>query len=132
MSSVGQVQSDTFPILMHEADTYLLNTTQSDLGKFFLTDLYAICTDIDDVILGTVVMSVGTNSPNYNNIIPAMLLTGINDADLVARLGPASVLSPIKGVAESTDIKLKVSVPLTLGEGSLRVIMAGFYADQEF
>ncbi len=130
--SVGAVQSDTFPISMNEVDTYTLNTTQPDQGKFFLTDVYAICNDIDEVILGAVVVSVGTNSPSYNNIIPATVLLGLNDVDLIARVGPSTSITPIKGVPESTDIKLKVSTPLTLGEGSMRVIMAGFYADQEF
>lgn len=113
---------------MHSVGSTFLYTTEPDRGSFYVTDLYAVCEDIDGLTLGTVVSSLGTNSSSYNNIIPAAALIGVTSADLVVRVGP-DVLTPIKGVPQSTSIYFKVITPLTLGEGELRVVLAGFYSD---
>lgn len=76
--------------------------------------------------IGFCTISIGTNSPSYNNILPSTLMLGLSVVNTLKRIDlPSSVVSK---VPSNTEVVVKVSIAASTG-GEVHVIVDGFYAD---
>lgn len=69
-------------------------------------------------------VSVGTNSPNYNNICAAALLTGLDSNKETLQL---PLIGNLSAIAPSTAVYTRVSIGSTATTYDLNVAIAGFY-----
>lgn len=103
-------------------NTLLTRTRVSEGGQQFNLFL-AFCKIINaaNISVGAT-FSVGTNSPNFNNIIPAQTMVGP-----IRTFQIATIANPQLAVAEDTDINIRVSVAATGGGAVLtfRIALVG-------
>ncbi len=69
-------------------------------------------------------ISIGTNSPNYNDILAITALTGLTSSNIMLQLTPAALSSSL---AASTGVFVKVTTGATATTFTLRVSILGFY-----
>lgn len=69
-------------------------------------------------------LSIGTNSTDFNNIVPITALTSVSSANLMVNIPLVSVIS---SVAASTAISVKITTPATATTYVLRVTLVGWY-----
>lgn len=77
--------------------------------------------------IGLCTVSIGTNSPSYNNIMGATLLVGLSTVDTAKRVGILDS-SIVAKVPANTEVFVKVSIAASSG-GEIHVICDGFFAD---
>lgn len=71
------------------------------------------------------VMSIGTNSTSYNNIISAMSLVNMLNAGSMV---PTIITSAISKIAPGTEVKANISIGATAtGTPSMDVLLFGYY-----
>lgn len=109
---------------MDEAQTVTLGQTSGDRSVYFPREVVLLCTESPSPV-GLCTMSVGTNSPSYNNILPATLLTSLSALNklLSPPVGPL-----VNGVGPGVDIKAKISIAASNG-GVMRIVLVGLYGD---
>lgn len=69
-------------------------------------------------------LSIGTNSTNFDNILPITALTSVSSANLMINVPLVAVIS---SVAPSTAISVKITTPATATTYVLRVTLVGWY-----
>lgn len=105
------------------ADTTIA-TTAAGLGRFYPFGVRFVLTSVNTLTVSPTV-SVGTNSPNFNNIIPATTLTTLVTANDYL---PILLVAVAPSVAASTAIKCRVSVGATAVTYTFAVHLVGDYA----
>ncbi len=93
---------------------------------WFAREVILILTEAPSSI-GFCTVSIGTNSPSYNNIMSSTLLVGLTTVGMAKRVGilDSSIVSKV--LAE-TEVFVKVSIAASSG-GEVHVICDGFFAD---
>lgn len=107
-------------ISMNGTGTYDVATTAGDC-EFIPTQVIAICIASTGV-LSAVTASVGTNSSNYNNIMGLQVMAGLGAGKSLPL--PLNVATEIIGA--SSAIKCKVTLGLTLGTGTMIIVVNGY------
>lgn len=100
----------------------LIFTTDST-KRFVPTGLYVTVTNTSGLSLVATV-SVGTNSPNYNNICAAALLTGLDTNNEILQL---PLLGNLNSIAPGSAVYARVSIASTATTYDLNVAITGFY-----
>lgn len=97
----------------------------ADAQNFYPEELLLVVTE-EPGSIGLCTLSVGTNSPNYNNVLAATLIT---DLSVLGRTKAIKLNnSAMPAVPQQTDIKVKVSIAASSG-GELRLVLKGFNED---
>jgi hypothetical protein len=92
-------------------------------GQYFYPLTLSISvTDIAGLVTPAVI-SMGTNSPNYNNIVAATTLTGLNAVNKILTVNVASLIT---SVPPETEIYVRVSVASVATTFAFRASMTGF------
>ncbi len=89
--------------------------------EFIPVEVLAICVDSNNLV-GAVTCQVGTNSANYNNIMGAQILAGLNEGKAISI--PLNLATEV--LAGGSIIKCKVTLGLTLGTGTLKIVVNGY------
>lgn len=111
-------------IAMDAVGNAIMGGTASD-KTFYPVEVLVVCEQAPSII-GLCTVSVGTNSPSYNNIMSGKLLTDLTTNKKIFRGDPLVPGASVSGVAASSTIYARVSVGATAG-GVARVILLGFY-----
>lgn len=90
--------------------------------SYFLRSLFVECTEATNIAVPASI-SMGTNSPNYDNILPISLLTGLTSAGLAIRI-PATLEVP---VSKDTPIRINVTTAATGTSQTVDLFLDGFY-----
>lgn len=103
--------------------THITQTTDSGEYNFQPLEVYVQVTQEQNVLTPAVV-SIGTNNPDYNNIVSAKSIGG------AVGMIPLQIQPNVEQVAGETDIKVKVNtacieVPATTPTLEFRVIIVG-------
>lgn len=93
---------------------------------WFPREAIVILTEAPSTI-GLCTLSIGTNSPNYNDVLPATLLTVLSVVGTAKRIAILGT-SAVSKVPANTEIFAKVSIAAS-GGGEVHVICDGFFAD---
>ncbi|MGI0011407.1 MAG: hypothetical protein ACREAE_08410 [Nitrosopumilaceae archaeon] len=122
----------TAPVVLRNADyidgttagsTHVV-TTASGRGKFQVTTIFLETTDLTGLItLG--IVSVGTNSPNFNNIKSGMVLAAGNPDQVKV----ISLNENVPDIDEVTAIYVKVTTPSLATEHLFKFGIQGSYVD---
>lgn len=72
----------------------------------------------------TASISIGTNSTDFNNIMPITALTSLDTANEIINLPLVAVIS---SVAASTAISVKITTPATATTYVVRISIVGWY-----
>ena len=101
---------------------HALFTTDTGNGRFHPTQVVVETSNLDgNTLVGLI--SVGTNSPNYNNIASGITLSSVLNAMRIF-----NVEAGTKAVDEGTDVKVKVGIASTANEHDIQVAVLGYYA----
>jgi len=98
----------------------LLGTTPSNT-LFYPLDVQFICTSGSG--LEDVVVNLGTNSPDYDNIIRRLTLTGVDEGGKLYYVPEVSAV--VDAIPVSTDVYVRVALQSEVGTGDLQVILTG-------
>lgn len=111
-----------YPVDAKVAASTQINTTA--IGVNFFPEIVRVIVLSASTVTIPPVISIGTNSASYNNILPATTLTGLAAADSFQNF---SVSTVIPKVPSGTGIFLKVSTPATATTLSIGVYIRGVY-----
>lgn len=118
MGAGNTLQSAVFDLVA--GTTVLIGTTATTYGRARIMHRAVTCVAIDTP--GTAaVISIGTNAPNYDNIIPTLTLTGLDTANEYLQgtiqngttIAPgtavyAKLVTPTDGTALTVQVELEV------------------------
>lgn len=100
----------------------LIFTTDS-VKRFVPTGVYVNVVSVVGLSL-VATLSVGTNSPNYNNICAAAILTGLDSNNETIQL---PLTGNLNSVAPGSQVYARVSIGSTATTYDLNTAIAGFY-----
>jgi hypothetical protein len=121
------VQSNTITL----GDTGNFSFGSIDGDHFLPTSCEVIVTGLEGTPVGSVTASIGTNSPNYNNIAPADILLGLNEVGEAYMLDTLGLGITTALVEPNTEMFFRVSTPLLMGEGTAIAIMHGHLLQED-
>lgn len=91
--------------------------------SFYLRAIIVQCTSASGVVTPASI-SIGTNSTNFNNILPTTALTGLTTSGIYLRI-PITIASP---VAKSTPILVNVVTPIVGTSQVVTIYLDGYYS----
>jgi hypothetical protein len=102
----------------------VIGTTAAGLGRFIPQSYAVECLTVD-TLLTPAVITIGTNSPDFDNIATGITLTGITGVNFFAR---AAIVLGVS-VAADTAIRVKLATPAGADAMTARVVISGLYPD---
>ncbi len=106
-----------------QGNTVIL-TTRSDLGRFYVTRVIVrLISTTGFVSVPTVQM--GTNSPGFNNIVPAAVITGLSTNNLYF---PLTLGATPASVAAGANLTFRVAVAAVATTFDIGIAVEGIYA----
>ena len=105
-----------------QSGSSLLFTTDTGNGRFHPTQCVVETAELEgSTLVGS--LSVGTNSPNYNNIASGIVFSSTLNAMKIFDVEAGS-----KSIAEGVEIHAKVGITSSANVHELQVAVLGYYA----
>lgn len=123
--SAQAVNFETGELPFDEDGTYLIGSVED--GKTLYVDrVIFLFLEAPTGLAKVATINVGTNSPNYNNVVASLSLTGeqanvAKNHDVLAGFG-----GQVAGIPETTEVKVRVTHVSGAG-GVFRVVLFGYY-----
>lgn len=112
------------PVINGSAVASTLIGTTDSLMRFLVRQNQAMTVTVTGSTATSPVISIGTNSPTYDNIVAAFTLSALTAASKILNLGVSSLITTI---APGTQIFVRVSTASSAATYNFRVSLFGFY-----